>query len=522
MSLLMTANNPFKTVRSVRSVFGLLLSQSKQEFSTTCPQQANKGKRKPNYSTLTKHLKPDGMTGPQRRNVLREKAKYSRGSKGGKYIPVTKRLEPIRSDIRPSTKPAVESVSELSQRLASTSFDDLGIHPQVLNSALSGPLKDTEDPQPTEIQALAIPKILQASSFRQFLCAAETGSGKTLAYLLPTMHELKIQEEKNPLIRRLDHPRAIVLVPTRELVTQVLKTCKSLSHVAKLRAEQLTSRVSRTKLVNSLASSPIDILVTTPTSLLSHVQDGTLSMADVTHLIIDEADTLFDSGWGDECKQVLDTLKKIAEHRNLDQKVIIVSATLPRSVSTLLDHIFPKLVKITTPSLHKSLPNLKQSFVDLTRYNGNRQLGLLEVLKKNIKDDKTLIFCNTKKSVELTHRFLQSKGIETLALYKDAPMSREEALRHFSQPATGIEDEDMDARNNMLISTDIASRGVDTTFVNHVILYDFPSSVIDYLHRVGRTARAGRNGKATGLIGRKDKMLADRIQRAIREGTVLT
>ncbi|CAO3687993.1 unnamed protein product [Umbelopsis ramanniana] len=509
---LATTTNALKAVQSAISILGLLFAQSKQEFSTSCPLQANKGKRKPNYSTLTKHLKPDGMTGPQRRNVLREKAKYSRGSKPGKYIPVTKRLEPIRSDIRPSAKPAAELVAELSERLANTSFNELGLRPQVLNAALTGPLKDVEDPQPTEIQALAIPKILHASSFRQFLCAAETGSGKTLAYLLPTMHELKIQEEKNPRIRRLDHPRAIILVPTRELVTQVLRTCKSLSHVAKLRAEQLTSRLSRSRLVDSLASSPIDILVTTPTSLLSHVEDGTLSMADVSHLIIDEADTLFDSGWGDECKQVLDTLNKIAEHRHLEQKVIIVSATLPRS-----------LVKITTPSLHKSLPNLKQSFVDLTRFKGNRQIGLLEVLKKNIKDEKTLIFCNTKKSVELTHRFLQSKGIEALALYKDAPMSREETLRNFSLPTNATDGEEAtDERNNMLISTDIASRGVDTTFVNHVILYDFPSSVIDYLHRVGRTARAGRNGKATGLIGRKDKMMADRIQRGIREGTVLT
>ncbi|GAB5592485.1 hypothetical protein Unana1_07385 [Umbelopsis nana] len=513
---LIAPRTPLKAIPVLRSLVGLLVSPSKHSFSTSSSLQANKGKRKPNYSTLTKHLKPDGLTGPQRRNVLREKARYSKGTGRGKYIPVTKRLEPIRSDIRPA--PAPESVAELSQRLASTAFHDLGLRPQVLQAALAGPLRDVDDPQPTEIQALAIPKILHSSSSNHFLCAAETGSGKTLAYLLPTIHELKKQEDRNANIRRLDHPRAIVLVPTRELVSQVLKTCKSLSHVAKMRTEQLTSKLSRSRLVESLASSPIDLLVTTPTSLLSHVEDGTLSLADVTHLVIDEADTLFDSGWGDECKQVLDMLQTIAERRNLPQKVIIVSATLPKSVSTLLDQMFPKLVKITTPSLHKSLPNLKQSFIDLARFNGNRQLGLLEVLKKNIKDEKTLIFCNTKKSVELTHRFLQSKGIEALALYKDAPMSREESLRHFSEPAG----DETDERNNMLISTDIASRGVDTTFVNHVILYDFPSSVIDYLHRVGRTARAGRNGKATGLIGRKDKMMADRIQRGIREGTVLT
>jgi superfamily II DNA/RNA helicase len=177
------------------------------------------------------------------------------------------------------------------------------------------------------------------------------------------------------------------------------------------------------------------------------------------------------------------------------------------------------MTKITTPSLHKALPNLKQSFVDLQRFQGNRQLGLLEVLKKNIKDDKTLVFCNTKKSVEIVHKFLQTMNLEPLALYKDAPMSRTEALELFAQPKS---DEPDKVDHNVLISTDIASRGIDTTFVDHVVLYDFPTSVVDYLHRVGRTARAGNTGKATSLIGRKDRMMSDRIRRSIREGTVMT
>lgn len=166
---------------------------------------------------------------------------------------------------------------------------------------------------------------------------------------------------------------------------------------------------------------------------------------------------------------------------------------------------------------------MKQSFVDLQRLQGNRQLALLEVLKKNIKDDKTLVFCNTKKSVELVHKFLQTKNLDALALYKDAPMSRTEALDLFSKPkAVEGEEEGGKVDHNVLISTDIASRGIDTTFVDHVILYDFPTSVVDYLHRVGRTARAGQTGKATSLIGRKDRMMSDRIKRSIREGTVMT
>jgi superfamily II DNA/RNA helicase len=100
-----------------------------------------------------------------------------------------------------------------------------------------------------------------------------------------------------------------------------------------------------------------------------------------------------------------------------------------------------------------------------------------------------------------------------LPLYKDAPIDRDEALARFGDKNSG---------DNVMISTDIASRGIDTTFVDHVILYDFPTSVVDYLHRVGRTARAGQVGKASSLIGRKDRMMADRIRRSIREGTVMT
>ncbi|KAI9320781.1 P-loop containing nucleoside triphosphate hydrolase protein [Dichotomocladium elegans] len=347
--------------------------------------------------------------------------------------------------------------------------------------------------------------------------AAETGSGKTLAYLLPIIDSLKREEGHggHSQLRRLDRPRAIVLVPTRELVTQVVQTSKTLAHVAKFRAIGLDSKVHRRRLVEQLEL-PVDILVTTPTSLWKHVQDGTLSLTDVKYLVTDEADSLFDAGWGDEVNKIMDKAKKISKK---DVKFVIVSATLPRSVHRMLDGLFGNdLVKITTPSLHRALPNLKQSFVDLSRFNGNRQLALLEVLKKNIKDEKTLVFCNTRKSAELLQAWLETKDLPVLALHKDA--DRKETLALFAAPNNG--DGATGPSQNVLISTDIASRGIDTTFVDHVILYDFPASVVDYLHRVGRTARAGRTGKATSLIGRKDRMMADRIQRAIREGTVLT
>lgn len=478
--------------------------------------------RKPNISTLTKHLRPDGLNGRERRDLLKAQLKSNkpRGS-NRPYVPVKRRLEPIaiNANIKVGKEKPEQNIKakELSAFLANQTFDDLNLTLETIDAA-EQILKTDQNPhpKPTEIQALAIPQLLDFKK-RHVMVAAETGSGKTLAYLLPTIDGLKADEKR--FKRRLDHPRAIVLVPTRELVSQVVKTSKSLAHLTKFRAIGLGGRTPKGRVVETLANGPVDILVTTPTTLVSYIKDNTLSIADTRYLIIDEADSLFDAGWGEDCKWIISKVKEVADKKQVSEKITIVSATLPRSVHSVLDQLFPKMTKITTPSLHKALPNLKQSFVDLQRFQGNRQMGLLEVLKKNIKDDKTLVFCNTKKSVEIVHKFLQSKNLEALALYKDAPMSRTEALELFAQPKS---DEPDKVDHNVLISTDIASRGIDTTFVDHVILYDFPTSVVDYLHRVGRTARAGQTGKATSLIGRKDRMMSDRIRRSIREGTVMT
>ncbi|KAI8647005.1 P-loop containing nucleoside triphosphate hydrolase protein [Parasitella parasitica] len=500
-------------------------------FSTTSVACSKRSAlRKPNVSSLTKHLKPDGLNGRERRDLLKTALKTSKPKTNAPYVPVKRRLEAIKPSARLSFRKDPDLVTEklpsnakqLSAYLATKTFDDLGLSSETIIAAKTV-LGGVELLKPTEIQGLAIPQILDRRK-RHVLVAAETGSGKTLSYLLPTVDMLKQDEKTKGFVkRRLDHPRAIVLVPTRELVGQVVKSCKGLSHITKFRAAGLGGRTPRSQISEMLASGPIDILVTTPTTLLAYQKDGTLSLADTRYLIIDEADSLFDAGWGDDCRKIIKHVQESAEKRRTPEKVIVVSATLPRSVHNVLDTLFPQLAKITTPSLHKALPNLKQSFVDLQRFQGNRQLALLEVLKKNIKDDKTLVFCNTKKSVELVHKFLQTKNLDALALYKDAPMSRAEALELFSQPKTGEGDgEESKVDHNVLVSTDIASRGIDTTFVDHVILYDFPTSVVDYLHRVGRTARAGQTGKATSLIGRKDRMMSDRIKRSIRDGTVMT
>ncbi|RUS22078.1 P-loop containing nucleoside triphosphate hydrolase protein [Endogone sp. FLAS-F59071] len=558
-----------------------------RSISTTQSLFLSKKLRKPNHSTLTKHLKPDGLTGPQRRAALLDKASRSKsksegsggggggrgsgggsGSRGGrKYVPIKQRLEPIKSDVRrpslprksalrpfmsqesvsrpslprtpvsrpslprasasrpslpqaPASRPSpsrilasrpslprmpvsrpslpraeasrsplsqtpnpgrqieprtvistesplVESdqwgpqnVSKLAKRVSETRFETFGLLPEVLSALKTGVLASVPDPHPTEIQALAIPELMRLKK-PHILCAAETGSGKTLAYLLPIIQHLKAQEalpqtDSRPL-RRLDHPRAVILVPSRELISQVLSVCKSLSHIAKFRAVALTSHLKR----HTLSSGPIDLLISTPTAFLTHIHNGVISLASTRHLVLDEADSLFDAGWGAECREIIETISKISADE--PHQVVIVSATLPRSVNSVLDELLPGTQRITTPGMHRVLPNLRQSFVDLKRFNGNRQLALLEVLRRNTRDKKTMVFCNTRSSAEMLYIFLANKGVSALAMYQDAPGGREEAMRAFAA-------EDGEERSRLMVCTDVASRGVDTTWVDHVIL----------------------------------------------------
>jgi superfamily II DNA/RNA helicase len=255
----------------------------------------------------------------------------------------------------------MDNVRALSSFLSTQQFSDLGLHPLVLEAVqkyltkpdvkaaatIPEPSDDTTI-QPTEIQALSIPTLL-SDRHRHVLCAAETGSGKTLAYLLPVIQQLMIDEQKHGIKRRLDHPRAVVLVPTRELVSQVVKTSKSLSHTVKFRCVGV-ERIQRAKLVPQLANGPIDLMVTTPTAMQMLLKQHMVSLADTRYLVMDEADSLFDAGWGEDCRKLIDTMQKIHQDRARKEKMIIVSATLPRSVHTTLDKLFPHLAKITNVS----------------------------------------------------------------------------------------------------------------------------------------------------------------------------
>ncbi|KAG0091607.1 RNA helicase [Podila epicladia] len=498
-----------------------------------------------------------------------------------------------------------ESVQDMMQKVANSRFEQMGIHPDVLKGvseflakastgSVSGSTEEKTELlagiKPTEIQAMTIPATIDTHKKSPYtLCAAETGSGKTLAYLIPMLHDLKVQEDQAVqsykdeggidqegskvralnMIRQYNQPRAIILLPSRELVAQVSGILKELSHSVKVRTLTISHAMSPRSVIQRLAQGPVDVVIATPASLLDYlpkdhkdrgVQDeeqrrvrgsanlfdeNRLSLSSLRHLVIDEADSMFDRGFGSEVTRIVQQAKaRITSSSSAPTKITVVSATLPKKVSDTLDEVLPGMLKITTPSLHKSLPGLHQTFLDLKPYFGNRPKAILDILAKQQqiatatggkRQENTLIFCNTKHSCELLHEHLKTNKVPGVlgVLHGDAA-NRDEILAQFtddtyvppsmssSTSSSGVKKGKDVIGGKILISTDIASRGIDTTAVQHVVLYDFPVTIVDYLHRVGRTARGGRGGRATSLVGRKDRNMAERIMIGIRLGKVLS
>ncbi|KND02231.1 uncharacterized protein SPPG_02713 [Spizellomyces punctatus DAOM BR117] len=443
-----------------------------------------------------------------------------------------------------------ESLAVLKDRIRQSRFETMGLRPEIVKALTEG----LGHVRPTEVQALCIPQALE-NPYNPILCAAETGSGKTLAYLVPVMNQLKQEEEDSALadksqressvdiieaitadgrtvsatsglssIRKIRRPRAVVIVPSRELVGQVTKIAKEISHIARLRVVGVHSAIPRHVSESMVATAPVDVLITTPGALIHLMESEGVSLSQTRHVVVDEADTMFDEGFGSELKKVLAPARAFASELKRPCQFVFVSATLPRTVVRILDRDFPNITRITTPSLHRTLPRLRQAFLRIDGSTTKQQM-CLDVLKRAVVDDsRIIIFCNTRRSCGDLADFLRRKEYDAVDISSTVDVKeRTKALARFAQaPSKGDEEGDHVGKPMIAVATDIASRGLDTTNVGHVILYDFPQTAIDYLHRVGRTARNGAKGRATSIIAKKDRKLAMMIEQAVKRKTVLT
>ncbi|KAJ4847505.1 DEAD-box ATP-dependent RNA helicase 39 [Turnera subulata] len=384
------------------------------------------------------------------------------------------------------------------------SFEELGLSEEVM-----GALREMEIQVPTEIQCIGIPAILDGNTV---VLGSHTGSGKTLAYMLPLVQLLRRDEAQLGMLMKPKRPRAVVLCPTRELSEQVFRVAKSISHHARFRSI-MVSGGGRLRPQEDSLNNPIDMVVGTPGRVLQHIADGNMVYGDIKYVVLDEADTMFDRGFGPEIRKFLGPLKNRASKPDGQGfQTILVTATMTKAVQKLIDEEFQGIVHLRTSSLHKKIASARHDFIKLSG-SENKLEALLQVLEPSLaKGNRVMVFCNTLNSSRAVDHFLAENQVSTVNYHGEVPAEqRVENLKKFKSD---------DGDCPTLVCTDLAARGLDLD-VDHVIMFDFPLNSIDYLHRTGRTARMGAKGKVTSLVAKKNVLLADRIEEAIRKNESL-
>jgi len=346
-----------------------------------------------------------------------------------------------------------------------------------LSSALVRAAGELGFSTPTPIQAAAIPAILRGADV---LGLAQTGSGKTAAFALPLLQQLQGSPRQTP--RRV---RALVLVPTRELAAQVGEVLRRLAQpLADAPAQPLKvaiafGGVSINPQLMSLRGGA-DVVVATPGRLLDLVQHNALRLGAVQTLVLDEADRLLDLGFADELDRVLALLPPARQN-------LFFSATLPPAVQALAEGLLREPVRIEVPATPANEPLIEQRVIQV---DADRRTPLLRHLMQDNDWDRVLVFVATKYAAGLVADKLYKAGIYATAFHGDLSQgARRQALADFK-----------DGRWDVLVTTDLAARGIDIAQLAVVVNYDLPRSAVDYVHRIGRTGRAGESGLAVSFV----------------------
>ena len=357
-------------------------------------------------------------------------------------------------------------------------FSQLGLAPAQLSACESLGYKT-----PTPIQRQAIPVILTG---RDVIGCAETGTGKTAAFLLPVIQRLS--ENFRPGLR------VLVLAPTRELALQIHENYTALNSVKNNRSVIAIGGANiRTQLTELKRGATV--LIATPGRLLDLIERGAVSLSTIEVLILDEADRMLDMGFWPAIRRVLSLLPT-------KRQTLLFSATMSATIETLARTATknPELVEVSTRGQAATL-------VEQVAYrvpSESKTALLLELLEKEPERfERVLIFTRTRRGAERLSHVLQARNHRVKRIHADRSQSqREEALRAFSE-----------GRARVLVATDIAARGLDIDSVSHVINYDVPAAPEDYVHRVGRTGRAGSHGQAISMVGPADETSMRAIER---------
>jgi ATP-dependent RNA helicase RhlE len=341
---------------------------------------------------------------------------------------------------------------------------------------------------PTEIQSRALPQLLKGKSV---VGVSETGSGKTLAYALPILHQLKTLENEGDAIKTDSQPRAVVVVPTRELGEQVSKVFKPFTHTTRLRVRTLLGGTTMEVAKKSIQGS-YEVLVATPGRLVKLIDRKMLNLSDVRTLVFDEADQMLDQGFLPDAAIIVRACPK-------DRQLALFSATVSTPVQKLINNLFSKAEMIRSDGSHRVVPTLTTQ--NLTVVDGKRLPLLENLLSKKIKGG-TMIFTNTREQCDKLVLELEKMGHQSVTYRGQMEkVERRANLKTFR-----------DGKIDLLVSTDLASRGLDLEHVGRVINYHMPQQMENYIHRVGRTARAGREGLVINFITERDAEIVQQME----------
>lgn len=338
--------------------------------------------------------------------------------------------------------------------------------------------------QPTPIQMEAIPKIFEGTDLR---ATAQTGSGKSAAFLLPIIH--RIASTPGPKA-----PRALIVVPTRELAMQLqTQVEKYTKYLRKIRSVCVYGGVPIFKQLRQVMK-PHDILIATPGRLIDFIKRKKSKLAHIEMLVLDEADRMLDMGFVEPVREIVAAIPP-------NRQTLLFTATLQQGVKKLSEELLNQPFDIAVKQNEAGHQNIKQilHYVDDIHYK-NR---LLNHILRQEGIDTTIVFTATKRQAGLLVEELEEKGHQIAALHGD--MNQRQRTRTLAMLRQG--------KIKTLIATDVAARGIDVSSISHVINYDLPQCTEDYVHRIGRTGRAGAHGTALSFVARRDLTMLKKIEK---------
>lgn len=344
-------------------------------------------------------------------------------------------------------------------------FSTLGLSQQLANS-----LARMQFSTPTPIQAKAIPVALKG---RDILGSAQTGTGKTGAFGIPLIERLLTT----------DKTTALIMTPTRELATQVLKSLQEmLGHGSGIKTALLIGGDSMYRQLNQLKARP-RLIVGTPGRINDHLERRSLNLRDAGFLVLDETDRMLDMGFGVQIDRIL-------KHMPKERQTLLFSATLPPYIIEIAKKYLHMPERIAVGDVHSPIENIKQEMVKLA--TAEKYKALIEHLSR--REGSVIVFVKTKHGADRMATKLQRDGHKAEAIHGDLKQSkRDRVIADFR-----------DKEYRILVATDVAARGLDIPHIEHVINYDLPQVAEDYIHRIGRTARAGKKGEAVVFVAPED------------------